>query len=841
LTPILGRDREIGEVGALLRRPAVRLLTLVGPGGVGKTRLALAVGEEVLAAFPDGVHFVDLSPLDDSALVLPTIAHQLELHEIEDRSPLDRLVRALAHDRRLLVLDNVERLVAVGPQLQALLAGCRDLTLLATSRIPLGVRGERQYPLAPLPAPERRPDGSLDLPPVPDLEAIPSVGLFVARAAAADPAFGLTAENAAPVAEICARLDGLPLAIELAAAWSKLLPPAAILDRLAEPLALLTTGPRDLPARQQTLRATLAWSHDLLTPAAQTLFRRLAAFVGGFTLEAAEAVGQGLGAGAWGSVGPCSASPQPPAPGPSSVLDQLAGLVDQSLVRPLDGSTAMGSPEPRFGMLETVREYGLELLAGGEDEEVRRAHAAWCLTLVERAGPELSGPEPGPWLDRLEAEHDNLRAALGWAVARGETELGLRLAGGLWRFWRHRGYWTEGRGWLERTLALGEGSAAARATALNGAGVFADDQGDYERAVPRYEAALALFRSLGDRRGAAGALSNLGDVARTRGDYDRALALYEEALALYREIGATRWVGFVLNALGVLAIDQGDVDRAALRYDEALAVFRALGHRPQTADVLTNLGTVAQARQERRLAGELTAAALAVYRDLGDRRGMALTLYNLGGIAFGDGDWERAASGFRESLVLNRELGDRFRLAQGLDALAATAAEMAQPERAALLHGAATALREASGMVLGAFDQHELDQWLHALRATLGEHAFAAAWSAGRTLPLEEAIAEALAVTENLDLTTTTHSAPAALPTSLDATPASEAGARAGLTRRELEVLRLLIEGRSDPEIAAALSIARRTASKYVATILEKLGAASRTAAAMRALREGLV
>lgn len=821
LTSLVGREREVEELGRLLRRTDTRLVTLTGPGGFGKTRLAVQVATET-ATFADGASFVPLASIRDPTIVAATIAQALNVPVAADREAVEALIDRLHGHERLLVLDNFEQILAAAPLLTALLTACPRLTILVSSRARLHLSGEHHWPVPPLALPATDGEASNGR-----LGDSPAVRLFVARARAVDPDFRLTSANGATVAAICRRLDGLPLAIELAAARNRVLSPPALLARLSHRLRLLTGGPHDVPDRLRTMRAAIGWSDELLSPATRTLFRRLAVFNGGFTLEAAEGVGtrtqdSGLRTedAGWGTPVGLGAE----GPGFSAVMDSVAELVDGSLLRRVDGRDG----ESRFAMLETIREYGLEeLVTSGEEGATRRRHAAWCLALVEQAEPGLAGPDPGPWLDRVETEHDNLRAALAWAAETGETEIGLTLTGGLWRFWRVRGHWGEGRDWLERMLALpAAAGSVARARALNGAGVFADDQDDRERAVARFEESLALARAHGDEQLTATVMTNLGDVARVRGDFDQARQLFEAALALYRRIGAGPWVGMVLNDLGVLAWDQGAVEEAATRYGEALAVFRELDHRPRTADALTNLGVAAHARRELASALALATEALAIYRELGDRRGVALTLFNRGAIALDEGDQARALADLRESLLLNRDLGDRLWLARGLDLVAEAARAGGQPERAARLLGATEALREARKMPLGALERGEREAAVSRLRGELDSRAFATAWATGRVLPLEQVIDEAMAIVPD---------GGAAAP------PPGSARSRIELTKRERQVLRLLVAGQADKEIATALGVSRRTASKHVAAILGKLGVASRTAAATAAVRDALV
>jgi predicted ATPase/Tfp pilus assembly protein PilF/transcriptional regulator with XRE-family HTH domain len=758
-TSFVGRVRERAAVAALLARPEVRLLTLTGPGGVGKTRLALQVAtERPLESAPPV--FVALAALREPGAVLPAIARALGVRE-DGVTPLPAALQAaLAGRALLLVLDNCEQVRAAAPELAALLAGCPRLQVLATSRAPWHLQGEHEYALEPLalPPPQETAPAALGV--------SEAVALFVARAQAVKPSFALSASSAPVVAALCRQLEGLPLAIELAAAQLKLLTPRTLLGLLGRRLALLVGGPRDAPERQQTLRATLSWSYELLSPAEQTLLRRLCVFVGGCRLEAMAAV---CGGGAE-LVG--------------DLLQWLGALVDQSLVRAEEDADG----ETRVVLLETIREYGLERLAGsGELEALRERHLDWCLALAEGAEPLLRGSEQGQWLERLDAEHDNLRAALAWARERGAGEQGLRLAGTLWRFWEIRGYLSEGRGWLESMLAAGTGGSApatARARSLNGAGTLAFAQGEYGRAVALHEEALAIRRTLGDTHGIAASLNNLGNVAHVQGEYGRAAALHEESLALKRELGDTRGISASLNNLGNVAHQQGDYGRAAALYEESLALDRSLGDQRGIADSLNNLGGVAYAQGEHGRAVALYEESLALDRELGDQQGIANSLHTLGDVAHQQGDYGRAAALYEESLALFRELGDRWGIAESLiglgrvafrqgdhgraaallaealllgrdigarrwvttslEGLAWVAGARGRPDQAARLGGTAAALREAQGVPLPPEERGSHDQAVQAMRAALGEEGFAAAWAAGRALPLEEAIALAL-------------------------------------------------------------------------------------------------
>lgn len=771
LTSLVGRERDIDVIASLLQQPGVRLVTLTGPGGVGKTRLALAVATMLLPNFLDGIALVGLAPVRDSTLVASAIAHALGAAESGDEQPVAALVATLGRAPMLLVLDNFEQVLEAAPLVVTLLNACPRLTILVTSRAALHVSGEREYPVPPLavPATDASQPGAI--------AGSLAVRLFVERALAVDPGFHLTDDNAAAIAAICSRLDGLPLAIELAAARSKVLPPALLLPRLSRRLPLLTGGPRDVPARLQTMQEAITWSHDLLTVEEQALFRRLGVFVGGFTLEAAESV-----------CGSITETLEPSSPPVATVLDGIASLVDKSL---LQGNAGQGR-ERCLGMLETIREFALERLdAAGEGEAARAAHASYFGTLVKRFNPNRfgSGERVDDRLQHLEAEMPNLRGAFTHLADADDPESVLRLASGLAVFWQLRGYLREGQHWLEWGLTHGaELPAESRGLGLTGLALIRWSQGDRAQAASLAEEALTVANHLEDREIAAAAVHTLGLVAEAQQRWTEAEPLLEHSLAAWRMLGDKSAEAMTLHLLGDVAYGLGDRERSASCSEASLALFRAIGH----------------------------------------AAGAGLPLCRLAVLARDARDDHRAVLTYHEALHLWSGVQDRWFIMLALTGLAELAAAYGQAQAAATLLGSIDALAETTGAPLFHTARINYDRAAAAAHVALPDERFDALYATGRRLRLDDASALAMAISVP-DPTRVATNGP-------ESTPSAHI-----LTPREIEVLRLLIAGRTDREIAAALFIGRRTAQDHVSNIIAKLGVANRTEAAVAAVRDRLI
>ncbi len=789
-TAVVGREREIEDLRTLLNREDVRLVTLIGPPGTGKTRLAMEAARELLSDFEDGVWFVPLHTLRDPGLVLTAVAKAIGLRDTGEE-PLEQQILAWSRGKSsLLVIDNFEQVNQAGPVVADLLAGSGDLKVLVTSRAPLKLYGEREYPVVPLGIPS---EGRSYAPE--ELRRVPAVALFVERAAAVQPSFALTRENAQAVSEICTHLDGLPLAIELAAARVKLLSPRALLARLQDRLDLLTGGSQDRPARHQTLRGAVDWSYELLTATEQTLFRRLSVFAGGASLESAEAVCQFDGE-------------------QLDLLNGVASLVDKNLIRSIEQPAG----EPRFAMLETIRAYGVEqLVASGEDAAAHRRYAEHFLALAEQMERALSGPDQATWLDRLESEHDNARAALRWSLDARETWLAARMASALWRFWYTRGYLAEAHRWLDGVLQQRDSVPEAMLTKiLNAAGNVAGMQGDRARSGALHGECLDLRRRAGDLPGIAQSLNNLGIVHQMQGEHAKAVSLYAEALAVLETLGDTRAIALTLHNLGDAAYMQGDFEQAQGKHEESLHLLRTLGDQRSIAHALNDLGNVALRRGEYRRAHDLHAESLALYHKIGDPLGAAQATQGLGAVARTEKRYEEAARLLGESLVLMGQVNAKRGAGRSLDELARVMVVRKEPRAAAMILGGSDAIRATVSAPRPRLEQEEYEQSAEQARLMLGQREYAQALALGAGMDLDQLVA----LVEN-----------ASVPTQQQDT----------LTQRERQVAVLVARGRTNRQIGRELVITEATAAVHVKHVLNKLGFESRAQIAAWAASQGLL
>lgn len=873
-TPLVGRELERETLSQLLRHPGVRLLTLTGPGGIGKTRLALQAGLDVAADFADGAAFVSLAPLSDPELVIPTIAHTLALRGA-DQPPLQRLIEHLHERQHLLLLDNFEQVIDAGPALVDLLAACPTLKIIVTSREVLRLSGEHEFAVPPLTLPDLERLTRAGRQPTEALAHYAAVALFIARIQTHRARFQPTNADLAAIAQICIRLDGLPLAIELAAARIRHLSPQGLLQRLqpadqAASLHLLTGGPRDLPARQRTLRHAIQWSYDLLEPAEQRLFRWLSVFVEGFTLTAAETVISHQAAG------------RPAAPSESdnqllaSIFAGIASLIDKSLLK-----QSGDSAEPRYMMLVTMREFGREQLAQhGEAPAAEQAHAGYYLELAETAGANLRGPDQAAWIQRLEQEQHNLAATLRWAIHHGEAELVLRLGQPLWSFWMFNGHFVEMRYWLKNARQIAEAdlppdpadlatlpdsqlntlspSLPQRAQALYTAGMIAYSPGDFDLAIELFSKSLALFRRLAEPKGIADALLGLGRsryaqadlvaakqllaeslrlyqqahdpkgiadtlyvlgrVAWSRGDYLTAQSSHEAALARQISLGNQWDMAMSHYALSLVALFQGDLPGARRRIEAALALFQTMGSQLGVTIVEVWRGWIMAYEGDLAAARETLSHCLAFGKKADGARTIIFCLVGLGDIAWQEGHLEAARTYYEEGLTTG---GDRQFVAFSLEGLGLVAAAQHNFRESARCFGAAEALRQAKAMPLPPFKQVGYERQLEQVRRQLEPTAFSAAWAEG-----PRRYAHLIEDTRPVEATL----ARAARPPLVEP-----------LTPRELDVLRLVARGLTNAQVGQELVISPRTVDAHLRSIYGKLEVTSRAAATRFALEHQLV
>ena len=805
-TSFVGREREMVEVRRELA--TTRLLTLTGAGGSGKTRLALEVARDLIGVYPDGVWLVGLAGLSEGDLIPQTVAAALRVPERPGQALTDTLMETLSDNELLLILDNCEHLVEEAAHLvDTLLDSCPHLRVLATSREPLDISGEvnRVVPLLSLPA---RTDEEFDKGPTVDrLMGYEAIRLFVDRARLRLPDFELTQQNAGAVARVCWKLDGMPLAIELATARMGALAVEQVAQRLDVSLDVLSGTNRTVAPRQQTLRATIDWSHRLLAEEEQKIFRRFSVFAGGWTLETAEAVcsGGGIKQG--------------------DVLDLLGGLVDKSLV----AAAAATGGTVRYKMLEPIRQYARQKLEEiGEADEVRDRHAASFLALAEDTEPELAGQQQGAWVEWLEGEHDNMREALSWFLERGEGELALRLGAALWRFWHARGYLSEGIRWLERVLTDDDSTTSpARVKALEGMGWLVQLQGDYKRARATYEEMLELSKELDDKGNIATALNSLGTVAAQHGDNERARTLLQENLEVIGELeeegdpASLLKKFYVFNLLGYLAInEEDDYAQGTTLWEESLALAREAGDTYLVGNTLSNLGHPALMQRDYERAKTLSEEALKVAHESGGASAgfAASALINLGIAALGLGEHELAMGSFQDTLLVSQDMGAKPQVIESLEGMASISGALRKDTRAAHLWGAAEMAREVTGIALSSGERSLHEPYLLSARGRLGEIAWEEALAEGQAMSLEEAAEYAVASEEQ----------PATLTLRAPEEPSADQQP-VPLSPREQEVARLASRELSNYQIASQLVLSEHTVATHIRNILKKLGLRSRT------------
>ncbi|HKW22932.1 MAG TPA: tetratricopeptide repeat protein [Ktedonobacterales bacterium] len=815
LTSFIGRERDQTAVRELLA--GSRLVTLVGPGGCGKTRLAVQVAHDLAATRDDAVYWVDLAPLAEPSFVAQTVAASLGIPEQPDTPLTETLCEGLRARSILLILDNCEHLIASCANLtEQVLQSCPRVRVLITSREALNVAGEMIWPVTGL----ALPDAFL-LPPLEGLLEYEAVQLFLARAAAVQPTFAPVQDDLLPLAHICLRLDGIPLAIELAAARVRVLSLAEIDERLDNAARLLTSGSRKASPHQQTLRGSLDWSYNLLTSDERTFLRYLSVFAASWDLSAVEHI---------------TADVISPAADP---LDLLARLIEKSLVLRLEGSGGT-----RYRLQEVVRQYAWSLVVDLHEEEMLRARRrSWCLALVEQASRGLVSPDPSTWLDRLEMAHDDIRAALRWSLLRNDGDIALDLAAPIWRFWLFRGYLSEGRRWLEEGLAAtgSDGATPSRAEAALGAGVLANFQADYDRARELCEMCIEYSTALADRRRVGFGLLTLANVMGETGDYEAAARTYEEALVALRDQQDHRATAMALGELSLALLYLGESDRAEEASQESVAMYQLTNNRQGLAGSLTNLAIILLARQEYERAHELCTESLAIRRALGDKGGCAHTLMVLAWAATAQRRLSRAVMACKESLAIREAISDRKGIAQAFEGLARVANISGDATGAVRLLAAASRLRAAAGSRPAPTERAEIERVTARLRSQLDASAFDSAWSEGTEMPYERSLAEARAFHVSDSDTDNTLDAPHPAETASVKPGNAPLADTFGLTAREREVLRLVTQGLTYAQMAEQLVISPRTVDTHLRSIYGKLGVTSRSAATRVALENHLI